>query len=232
MLPQKSLMLPKDKEKRRLTLSRMEIISTACQLFQERGYHSVTMQDIANQLSVTKAALYYYVKSKEEILYQIYDIGMKAVEQEASKIPTDASAATRLRLFIKGHLKASLQLLPMLAVFYNERHYLPESSKSEVVKRQRAYEKILAQIIEDGIKEGIFRNVEITIAVFGILGMCNWAYQWYQRSGKLTPEEIGDIFSELILTGLKRDNTGACVATGVLPSSGFLSVPEADKLGP
>lgn len=188
-----------------MSLTKQEIITTAAALFKEKSFSATSMQDIADALHVTKAALYYYISSKEEILYEIFDQTMTTAELRLEtllerKLPVEEL----LREVIYNQIMAFIDEMPNITIFFSATAYLlPENQKS-INDRRKKYEKIIASVLENGVEQNIFRKMDIHPIVYGIIGMCNWLYHWYKPEGRLKPEEIADLYADVIFKGILR----------------------------
>ena len=56
-----------------MKITREEISDTAVKLFLDKGYNNVTIQDICNELNITKPTLYKYISNKEDLILDLYD---------------------------------------------------------------------------------------------------------------------------------------------------------------
>lgn len=184
-------------------LTRQDIIDAAARLFRQKGYASTNMQEIAAALGVTKAALYYYFRSKEEILATICDQTMATAEKRLAKLmERPLSVPERIRQIIYNHIMSVFDDAPYISVFFNERLHLAPDNLEKITRRRRQYEEKIADVLREGIARGILKPVDVLPTVYAILGMCNWLYQWYKPDGRLKPEEITDLFAEIVLRGL------------------------------
>ncbi len=186
------------------SLRKQKIIDTAIEVFHEKGYRSATLEDVAKVLGLTKAALYHYVSSKEELLSIIYIQAIDSFFANAFEIAgRDLTPREKLRLLIHDHVERIItDNLAMFAVFFSEENQLPEADFRKIRKEQRKYNRVFEQIIEDGIAQGLFRPVDPSLQVYAILGMLNWLYRWYKPgTGRQTPDEIADHLVDLIENG-------------------------------
>ncbi len=182
-----------------------EIFSAALHLFQQRGYHGTSMQDLADAVGMQKASLYYYIRSKEELLVTVCERGTGAFTQELSEIvASDANATEKLRRALECYLVALCEQLDLFTVFLREQKFLGEKQKKQLRGQGKQHGELLAAIVQQGIASGEFRQVNVTITTLAILGMCNWLYEWYSPHGALQPREIAALFSELVLNGLAK----------------------------
>lgn len=201
--------------RRRAHLSRERILAEAARIFNRLGYHGATLDDVARALGVTKAALYYYVASKEELLFQCcrvpIEIGLEGIRR-ATALATTPDEQLRLALacYIEGvtdQLRGSVVILEEGAL--SSAHY------REVTDGRDAYESQLRAIIARGIAEEVFVPCDPRVVGFAILGAMNWIPKWYQPEGSRTGKEIADAFSSFLVRGLLREPKGsdACTST-------------------
>jgi len=207
------------------SLRLQKIIDTAIELFHKKGYRATTLDDVSSELGITKAAVYHYVSSKEELLYIIYIQALENIFRNTSKISEmDLPPDEKLRLIIRNHVKdIIIQSVSMFSVFFTEENQLSQKDFKKIQKEKKKYNRIVEKIIEDGISQGLFRKVDPRLQANSIIGMCNWIYKWY-RSDKspYTPDQIADHFVNLLETGyLKRNQQ----------KTQFLSESEQQKKG-
>jgi AcrR family transcriptional regulator len=201
------------------SLRKQRILDTAARVFHQKGYRTATLDDVAQELGLTKAALYHYFSSKEDLLSAIYiqaleNFFAKAYEIGALGLPP----REKLRLLVRNHIQGIIiENLPMFAVFFSEENQLPEKDFQRIRLEKRKYTQVVVDIIEEGIAGGAFRKLDSTLMAHGIIGMCNWIYKWYRpdRAGH-GPEAIADLFLELLEMGYVASEEGIRVA----PASG------------
>ena len=181
-----------------------KITDTAAELFHRKGYRSTTLDDVSKELGITKAALYHYVSSKEKLLSRIYIQALENIFRNTDKIAgKDLPPDVRLRLIIQNHIKGIIiQSISMFSVFFTEENQLPEKEFRKIRREKRKYTRIVEEIIEEGISQGLFRKSDPKLQAFAIIGMCNWVYKWYKPGpDSYTPEQIADYFVSLLERG-------------------------------
>jgi AcrR family transcriptional regulator len=187
-----------------------EIFAAALHLFQAKGYHGASMQDLADAVGMQKASLYYYFRSKEELLVRVCERGTGAFTQELAEIvASDLNAREKLRRALECHLVALCEQLDLFTVFLREQKFLGAAQKKQLRGEGNKHAQLLALILEQGVATGEFRAMNVTVTTLAILGMCNWMYEWYSPDGALQPREIAAMFSELVLNGLAQDTRKA-----------------------
>ncbi|OGL38084.1 MAG: hypothetical protein A2042_07000 [Candidatus Schekmanbacteria bacterium GWA2_38_11] len=184
-----------------------EILSAAAKIFREKGYQRATIQDVAEEVGLLKGSIYYYIKSKQELLFKIGITPLKAITDELKGIVSqETSPEEKLRAAIKTRLKAFDEYYPDIFVFLHERFdELPEKERSFLKKGQKEDETLWIKILKEGIEKGTFRKgVDIKMTAKAISGMCHWMYKWYKKDGRLSTDQIAEVFFDFVINGIKE----------------------------
>jgi AcrR family transcriptional regulator len=181
-----------------------ELIQVATQVFCEKGYDAASLQDIADRLGLLKGSLYYYIKSKEDLLFavisEVHRAGLANIESLAA---AEGNSLRRLRAVIIGHIEHECRHLTGTAVFLHELQALAGERQEEIIGGEHAYRGVFRHLIEDGQREGLIRPaVDPKLAALSILGSTNWVYRWFQPDGEFTARQIGEQFADMIIRGL------------------------------
>ena len=181
-----------------------EIIAAAAKVFQTKGYHAATVQDIADAVGILKGSLYHHVKSKEDLLYLIVKEPIARIYATMGEIvAADLPAGEKLRRAILAHLEAFDRHYPHLFVYLHEREEMKRRFREQFKLSPKQYEQCWQQILREGVKSGEFRgDLDVPVVSYGLLGMLNWLYKWYDPSGRLGVREVADQLSALALAGL------------------------------
>ncbi len=183
---------------------RRQVVDEAARLFDERGYHATSMEDIAATVGVRKPTLYHYFSSKEEILHSIHEefIGLLLERQERrARIPMPA------RQMLLEMMADILELMEThrghVRVFFEHHRELAAPAHAEIAAKRSRYEAFARELIERGIREGDLRaDLDARLVTLAMFGMCNWAYQWYRPSGPLRAREVAYIFWDTLVHGI------------------------------
>lgn len=184
------------------------IIDAALILFEEKGYHGVTVEQIVDRCHTSKGGFYHNFKSKDELLYSIHDIFISYVLDKAKEAYDKyETPISRMYAIIHSFTKVFDMYKPHITVFYQESTYLKSEFQEAINKKRDQYRDIIYQVIKEGQETGDFRNeVPPDIATMGLIGMINWTYKWFKQDGSLTIEEIAHIFTDLILHSLLTED--------------------------
>lgn len=186
---------------------RREILEAATRVFHEKGYESTSIQDIAQAVGILKGSLYYYIASKEELLYEIirgnHEEALRNLGQSQS---VEGNALVKIRAFMNLHLAYNAANLEKTAVFFHEFRSLSREHRQAIVEERDAYERSLRELITQGQTEGVIcPDVDPKLIAIGILGMMNWLYHWYRPGAERTVEEIAGSYADFVVAGLACD---------------------------
>jgi len=186
---------------------RESILREAARCFNRKGYHGTTIDDIARQLNVSTAALYYYFKRKEDILFQCHQMALEVATQglhiaDASGGPADDRLRGALQYYIEHITDALSGCVALL-----EEGALSAGGYREIVRRRDAYESQVRQVVEEGIASDVFVPCDAKMMGFAILGAVTWIPKWYRREGTLLQKEIARILSTYLVRGLQKRPT-------------------------
>ncbi|OZU90207.1 TetR family transcriptional regulator [Virgibacillus indicus] len=192
-----------------MTDLRQKIIQSSLLLFEEYGFHGVTVNQIVKDVGTSKGGFYHHFTSKDELLFVIHDTFITYVLKKATiATETYKSPTEKLQTIIKDFVKVFDLYKPHISVFYQENIYLKPDYEMLIKKKRDQFKRIINEAVYEGRERGEFRSdLPVEITTMAILGMVNWTYKWYQQSGSKTIEEIGDIFVDLILRAVLKTET-------------------------
>ncbi len=187
---------------RKQAFVRDEILGSAIKLFAERGYRAVTIDDVAANLGYTKSVVYYYFKSKNEILWQIFNRIFEGFLEKVMKAKDQGGTpAEVLSHMIHDHALNVMENPEWTSIFNREEQELNPPQRKQVRRMKRGYDAAFEQVYRDGVAEGSFRNIPAHVVIGGALGMCNWLYVWFDPKGELTAEAIASHYSTILTHG-------------------------------
>ena len=180
-----------------------EIARAAIRLFNRKGYHATSVQDIADEVKLQKGSLYHYISSKEELLLRIASRSINGFSRELEGIVNLPDSATeRLKKAIHHHFGIVTGDVEMTTVLLRDAFLLSADQHRIIVEAMDRYLDHWVRILEDGMAKGEFREGDPRLAALSILGACNWVYRWYNPNGAKSAKEIADYFCDLHLRGI------------------------------
>jgi AcrR family transcriptional regulator len=184
---------------------KQEIIDTAAEIFKRKGYEATSIQDVADAVDILKGSLYYYIKSKDDLLYEvIQEVHTRGLENLEVSQQVGEDALERLHAFVYRHIVFNANDLSKMTVFFHDFRSLSPDRRAEIVEERDRYDTYLRSLIEEGQNEGVFRKeLDPKVAAFSILGAMNWLYQWYRPDGPKSIEEIAEDMASMAVNSVK-----------------------------
>ncbi len=182
-----------------------EIMEAAVKLFAKKGYHATSISDISEAVGLGRGALYYYIMSKEDLLWEIHNRHVDPLLQATIQLEQQPlMPEEKLREVSRQLIETITTYLPYMTVFYREMGALSPERLAKLVEKRRAYEDSIERILREGVRSGDWEIENPRMCVLAFLGMYNWTFQWYNPQGPMKPVEIADTFFQLFLKGIKR----------------------------
>lgn len=179
------------------------LFRTAARAFNESGFYTTTLDDIAARLNVAKPTLYYYVKSKEDILRECIRLGlvhMKDGIQELQK--SKRNGIEKLTRFLEVYIDLVANDFGRCIIRTGLQPLTP-ANRAKLVPAARQVNSALQDIIRQGIQDGSIRSCDPKIVANAIFGSFNSVALWHQEAGEMTPAQIASHYIDLFIHGLR-----------------------------
>jgi AcrR family transcriptional regulator len=182
-----------------------EIITAAGEIFYEKGYEATSLQDIASAVGLLKGSVYYYIKTKEDLLYELVT---RAQALWASTLVEDekagpAPAPDRLRAFIRRWMALTAEERKWSMVAEREFTRLTPRRLKTVIENRDRFSAFVKDIIRQGVDDGSFDpDVEVSVATVAVFELMKSSHLWHRASGPLSMYDIGDWYATFVIRGL------------------------------
>jgi AcrR family transcriptional regulator len=174
----------------------------AALLFARNGYQGTGIQALSEAVGLGRGALYHHIGSKEALFEEVSTRAVQEMIEIAEGIVSrPASATERIRLLCQAQIRTLADHQAEWTLFQRDAMTIRGDARDRIFATRARFEAIWRQLLEEGVENGEFRGLD-PIVLKGILGMHNWAYIWLDPDGRLTPEEIGDMFCDMLLNGI------------------------------
>lgn len=185
-------------------IKREAVLRVAAQLFNEKGFHAVSLDEVAERLNVTKPTLYYYVKSKDEILAECVRSGLEQMRGAIARADeAGGTAIDKLVAAMRKYAEIVTMDFGKCLIRVGEDPLPPESRRA--VRRLKAEIDLeFRHLIELGIAEGSLRDVDPKLAAFTLAGALSWIGRWYRADGELSPDQIAEQCIGVLMGGLAK----------------------------
>jgi TetR/AcrR family transcriptional regulator, cholesterol catabolism regulator len=190
-------------------MRRSQVIALAAELFDEHGYANVSMEQLAVAAGIAKPTLYHYFRAKDEILRGIHEAFIDLLLERQEERRQLALSPADLLL---GAMTDILGLMEThrghVRVFFEHYRELPDTVREEIRVKRVRYQNMVRDAVAEGIRTGVFREVDADIATMAVFGMCNWAYQWWRPGSGADPAHTAQRIWDLVMRGLVAPDSG------------------------
>jgi AcrR family transcriptional regulator len=193
-----------------------EIVDAAAEIFHRNGYADTSVQDVADAVGILKGSLYYYIDSKEDLLYRV----LLEVHEDAGDIlasivaMTGATPLERIAAYVRRHVEYNVRNTTKVAVYYHDFGLLSPERKADIRKHRRVYEEFLENLIREAQKAGdVAPSADPRVLAYCMFGTMNWTYTWYRPGGRVSVAELADMIAEFTVNGLRNHSDGKGAAS-------------------
>jgi AcrR family transcriptional regulator len=176
------------------------LMVAAVEAFAERGYHATTTRDIAGRAGMSPAALYIHYKTKEELLHRISRIGHDralALLTEAAEGP--GTAAERLASAVRSFVRWHAERHTTARVVQYELDALAPEHRTEIMELRRRSDAAVRRILSEGVRDGEFDVPDLRGTTLAVVSLCVDVARWFNATGPRTPDEVGELYADLVL---------------------------------
>jgi AcrR family transcriptional regulator len=188
-------------------VKREAVIRAAAREFNRKGYHNTSLDDIAARLEVTKPTVYYYVTSKEQLLFECFVAGVEQIraafrEVRDLKVP----ARERLNAVLRHYGEAVASEFGWCMVRAEDQD-LPPAMSRHIKTLKSEIDHGIRRLIKEGVQDGSIGSCDPKMTAFALAGALNWIAHWYREDRSLTGAQIADAFVTVFEGGLRPRNT-------------------------
>ncbi len=190
-------------------LKRAAVLREAARAFNSQGYHETSLDDVAKALGVTKPALYYYIKNKQEILFACHSLTLDLGDQAFEYAYNQGRSGREILLeWLSKFIELFNGKIGDCAVLV-EFHALEPANRAIIGSRRDKAQHELEAIIERGIADGSIRPVDPKLTVLFVMGALNWMARWFSHGGPRTVEDIAEVFRDLLDHAVSPQTNGS-----------------------
>ena len=178
------------------------LLAAAARTFAARGFAGTSMRDLARASTMSLAGMYYYVRGKDDLLYQIQKGCFEQVLQGArDAIAGETAPESRVEAFIRHHVTFFATHMAEMKVLAHEAESLPGEMLKDIRRIKRAYVDLLVGLLGSLDGQGAEGRRRRDVAAFTLFGMMNWIYTWYDPHGPVGVDELAEHITRLFLNG-------------------------------
>jgi TetR/AcrR family transcriptional regulator, cholesterol catabolism regulator len=182
-----------------------EVLQSAANIFFAKGFHATSIEDVARDVGMLKGSLYYYIKSKDDLLFRLLLAGIEDSDAFiARQIDPEGDPLEQLERAIRAQIDYIVRNRVQFGLFLHEFDSLPGKRQHKLISVMSRYNARFVELVRRGQQQGRIMPGEPWIIVNGILGMCNWLYRWYDTDEISDPEQVKQVFMRMLLQGIRK----------------------------
>ncbi len=183
--------------------ARDKILAAAVQLFAEYGYHASSMREIGRIAGIQAASIYYHYPSKQALLVEIIQVHMRQLNANLERIISKPHSFQQC-LFdaISNHIILHTTYKSEFFIIDTEIRALQSENRSKILALRDQYEGLVQKLLQEGIQQGVISQIDVKIASYAIIAMCTEVAQWFRPGGRLTVQQVIEIYFQMITRGL------------------------------
>src|SRR5580698_7197368 len=184
-------------------VKREAVIHAAAREFNRKGYHNTSLDDIAARLEVTKPTVYYYVTSKEQLLFECFVAGVEQIRAAFREVKQlNVTGRERLNGVLRHYGEAVASEFGWCMVRAEEQDLSPAMSR-HIKALKSEIDHGIRRLIREGIQDGSIHPCDPKMTAFALAGALNWIAHWYRENQSMTGAEIADAFVTIFENGLR-----------------------------
>ncbi len=177
------------------------LLLSAVRLFNKKGFHATSLDEVASSLGVTKPVIYHYLGNKEQVLFECVRLGLESLRSEVG-LADGQTGLERLKAFLRRYARVIMSDFGQCVIRTGDEVLSPESAaKFRALKRE--IDEALRDMVREAVNDGSAETEDIRITAFAFAGALNWTARWYQTDGSETPEAIADGLVEALCAGIE-----------------------------
>ena len=182
---------------------REKVLAAAVQLFAKYGYHAAPLRDIARIAGIQAASIYYHYTNKQALLVEIMETHMQQLNSNLEHIVLQqGSVQQRLHAAIANHIRLHTTYKSEFFIIDTEIRALEGENRNHILSLRDRYEALLQDLLQEGMDQGVFRPSDVKVSSYAIIAMCTEVAAWFRPGGRLTVQQVIDIYSQMITQGL------------------------------
>lgn len=184
-------------------LKRQALLLAAVRMFNERGFHATSLDDVAAILGVTKPVIYHYLGNKDQVLFECVRSGLAQLREAAETAAQESgNGLDRLRVFLRRYAEINMGDFGRCTIRTGDEALSPESRKHfRALKAE--IDRAMRALIEDGVADGSINAKDIRLTAFTLAGALNWPARWFRADGPEKAEDVAAMMVEILCDGVK-----------------------------
>ena len=179
------------------------VLRAAVRMFNERGYHTTSLDDVAASLGISKPLIYHYLGAKEQVLFECLRLGIGRLREAVQQAEAlQGNGLERLKLFLCIYAQVIMDDFGRCVIRTGDEVLAPES-RAQFRELKREIDEALRRFLQAASDDGSARISDVKLTAFGLAGALNWTARWQEAEGDLPPEQLAAKLVDILLRGIE-----------------------------
>ena len=183
---------------------RAALLLAAVRMFNERGFHATSLEDVATSLGVTKPVIYHHLGNKDQVLLECVTMGLGELQAAVEEARAGSgNGLDRLRAFLRRYAEVIMGEFGRCVIRTGDEMLSPTArTRFRVLKRE--IDDALRGMIEDAVEDGSARAIDVRVTANAFAGALNWPARWYRPEGTLAPTDMAAALVDILIAGVEN----------------------------
>lgn len=198
---------------------REAVLLAAVRMFNQQGFHTTSLDDVAAALGISKPLIYHYLGAKDHVLFECLRMGMLRLQDaatEAAALP--GTGLERLKMFLRRYAEAVMDDFGRCVIRTGDEMLTPEN-RVKFRSLKRNIDQAMRRFMQDSVDDGSATITDVKLTGFALIGALSWTARWQEPDGALSPAEIAQKMVESLIDGVKPREVAASDTTLQPPRS-------------
>lgn len=189
-----------------------EVVDAAAKVFLARGYADASVQDVADELGILKGSLYYYISTKEDLLFWLLEEVHEDVERILGEVEALEGLAPleRLHEYVRRQVEYNATNLAKISVYYHDIEQLGDERREDIKGRRKAHERFVTTMIKEAqARNEIAPDADARVLANCVFAVMIWIYRWYRPGGRVKRDELASLLADFAVGGLRTGTLAA-----------------------
>ena len=191
-----------ERQKERI-LKRQAVLQAAVRMFNERGFHATSLDEVAASLGVTKPVIYHYLGNKDQVLFECVRLGLSQIREAAvAARAQEGTGLNRLKAFLRRYAEINMDDFGRCVIRTGDETLSPESRR-EFRALKGEIDREMREVIAEGVADGSLHAPDVRLTAFTLAGALNWPARWFNPEGRDDRREVAAAMVEILCEGLR-----------------------------
>ena len=201
-IPSSPFRSSQERQKERI-LKRRAVLQAAVRMFNERGFHATSLDDVAASLGVTKPVIYHYLGNKDQVLFECVRLGLTQIREAAvAARAQEGTGLKRLKAFLRRYAEINMDDFGRCVIRTGDETLSPESRR-EFRALKGEIDREMREVIAEGVADGSIHAPDVRLTAFTLAGALNWPARWFNPDGRDDRRDVAAAMVEILCEGLR-----------------------------